>query len=94
MCLLCGFSLATGQERAKESDRRMERLEQRENMAEKAEEVTKMAVTVFHCREVGYSSRKERVPLYFTLGCLRCTVSPTPSRSPRHGHNLGGVISF
>lgn len=59
------------QERANESDRRMERLEQRENMAEKAEEVTKMAVTVFHCQEVGCSLTKERVPLFFTRGLFR-----------------------
>ena len=40
------------QERAKEADRGLQRLEQREAMADKAEEVTKMAVTVFHCKEV------------------------------------------
>ena len=44
--------LAAEQERAKDSDRRMQRLEQREDMAQKAEEVTKMTVTVFHCQEV------------------------------------------
>lgn len=45
-----------GQERAKEADRGLQKLEQREAMAEKAEEVTKMAVTVFHCKEVGRES--------------------------------------
>ena len=44
------------QERAKETDRGLQRLEQREAMADKAEEVTKMAVTVFHCKEVGVAS--------------------------------------
>lgn len=40
------------QERAKDADRSIQRLEQREAMADKAEEVTKMTVTVFDCRQV------------------------------------------
>eukprot|EP00903_Cladosiphon_okamuranus_P008107 g7814.t1 len=39
------------EERAKESDKRMQRLEQREDIADKAEEVTKITVTVFHCKQ-------------------------------------------
>eukprot|EP00752_Nemacystus_decipiens_P001893 g1823.t1 len=39
------------EERAKDADNKMQRLEQREEMADKAEEVTKMAVTVFHCKQ-------------------------------------------
>ncbi|CAN0204685.1 unnamed protein product [Scytosiphon promiscuus] len=39
------------EERAKDADRSVQRLEQREAMADKAEEVTKMTVTVFDCRQ-------------------------------------------
>ncbi|CAM9661668.1 unnamed protein product, partial [Ectocarpus sp. 12 AP-2014] len=39
------------EERAKDADRSVQRLEQREAMADKAEEVTKMAVTVFACTQ-------------------------------------------
>ena len=45
------------QERAKDADKRMQRLEKREEMADKAEEVTKMAVTVFHCKQVSTDAR-------------------------------------
>lgn len=40
------------QERAKEADKSMQRLEQREEMADKTEEITKMTITVFDCRQV------------------------------------------
>lgn len=40
------------QERAKDAYKRMQRLEQREEIADKAEEITKMTVTVFHCKQV------------------------------------------
>lgn len=46
------------QERAKDADKRMQRLEQREELADKAEEVTKMTVTVFHCRQVQYRVKR------------------------------------
>lgn len=37
------------QEKAKEADKNMQRLEQREALADKAEEVTKMTVTAWSC---------------------------------------------
>lgn len=38
----------------------MQRLEQREELADKAEEVTKMTVTVFDCRQVRAHARDGR----------------------------------
>lgn len=51
---------ADEQERAKDADRSMQRLEQRETMADKAEEVTKMTVTVFDCRQVKTRAQSDR----------------------------------
>ncbi|CAB1115167.1 unnamed protein product [Ectocarpus sp. CCAP 1310/34] len=50
------------EERAKDADRSVQRLEQREAMADKAEEVTKMAVTVFACTQAtaGCKTRRSR----------------------------------
>lgn len=61
------------QERAKEADRGLQKLEQREAMADKAEEVTKMAVTVFHCKEVR-TQDKGRTTVY--IGVLVILLSP------------------
>lgn len=49
---ICARRKQNEQERANEADKNMQRLEQREAMADKAEEVTKMAVTVFDCAQV------------------------------------------
>ncbi|CAM9686028.1 unnamed protein product [Ascophyllum nodosum] len=72
------------EERAKDSDRRMQRLEQREDMAQKAEEVTKMTVTVFHCQECkirrGHFSKRcrdlghQQKGVKATLRFFECTI--------------------
>ncbi|CBN77237.1 conserved unknown protein [Ectocarpus siliculosus] len=87
------------EERAKDADRSVQRLEQREAMADKAEEVTKMVVTVFactqcktrrsrfnkRCRDLGHDQKGVKATLRF-FECTNCRKRcSSTERVPRTG---------